>query len=265
VADIAGITRDELYELNPAFHRFATDPTGPFELLVPLDAADGLEATLLSLTPEQRMRIEHYEVRRGDTLAAVATHFNTTADMLRELNGLGKNEKPAVGAALMVPSADIRLPDKAMRAAALFDRPGRLAGRRGTRPVVHVVRRGENLQAIARRLGTDVQTLARLNNMEAGDTLRAGQKLVVGRKAGGGDATARATPRPATATQAASAAKAGTGRQVTYTVRRGDTLYSIARLLQVTVRDLLGWNGMGEGTAIRPGQKIVAFVAASRG
>jgi membrane-bound lytic murein transglycosylase D len=180
--------------------------------------------------------------------------------MLRELNGLEKTEKPAIGVALMVPSPDIRLPAKAMRAAALFDRPGRGASRRGARPVVHVVRRGENLQAIARRLGTDVQTLARLNNMEAGDTLRAGQRLLVGANAPPKSGKARAA-----APNAAGTASAGPGHQVTYTVRRGDTLYSIAKLLQVTVRDLLGWNGMGQDAAIRPGQKLVAFVAASRG
>ena len=38
-AQIAGITADEVYELNPAFHRWATDPTGPFYLLMPVDAA----------------------------------------------------------------------------------------------------------------------------------------------------------------------------------------------------------------------------------
>ena len=70
VAEIAGIPRDELYELNPAFHRFATDPTGPFELLVPADVADGLEATLLSLTPEQRLQVIERTAGRGDHVAA---------------------------------------------------------------------------------------------------------------------------------------------------------------------------------------------------
>src|SRR5471032_2543047 len=40
VADIAGISAEDLYTLNPAFHRFATDPTGPHRLLVPVDAAE---------------------------------------------------------------------------------------------------------------------------------------------------------------------------------------------------------------------------------
>ena len=49
-------------------------------------------------------------------------------------------------------------------------------------------------------------------------------------------------------------------RRVVYTVRRGDTLYSIARLLQVTVVDLVGWNGMNGDHSIKPGQTLVAFV-----
>ena len=43
------------------------------------------------------------------------------------------------------------------------------------------------------------------------------------------------------------------GRRVVYTVRRGDTLYSIARLLQVTVVELVGWNGMSGDHSIHPG------------
>jgi membrane-bound lytic murein transglycosylase D len=255
VAEIAGMPKDELYELNPAFHRFATDPTGPHMLLVPTEFADGLEQILLSLTPEQRMRATAYEVRRGDTVASIAAQFSTTPSVVRELNGMAANDKPVIGASLRVPSATVVLPEKAARAAALVDRPGRLRGRRLARAGVHVVRRGDTLYRIAHRMGTDVRTLARLNNMQVGDTLHAGQHLVISSRAPRSDGGARGSAR---------ASIAGSGRQVTYTVRRGDTLYGIARLLQVTVRDLLGWNSAVTASALRPGQKLVAFVA-SRG
>jgi membrane-bound lytic murein transglycosylase D len=250
VAEIAGITKEDLYELNPAFHRWATDPTGPYSLLVPVDAADGLEPTLLSLTPEQRMRVDRYEVLHGDTVASIATQYSTTPELLRHLNNMDSKEKPVIGAVLLVPSTTIQLPEKAMRAAALFDRPGRMSGRRGSRHGLHVVRRGDTLYGIAHRLGTDVATLARLNNMEVSDPLRAGQRLVVSSR----------PPRAESTGTRASGSSSGNARQVTYTVRRGDTLYGIARLLQVTVRELLGWNGISTGGAIRPGQKLVAFV-----
>jgi len=249
-AEVAGISKDELYALNPAFHRWATDPTGPYSLLVPVEAANGLEQTLLSLTPEQRMRVDRYEVSHGDTIASIATQYSTTPELLRHLNNMDSKEKPVIGAVLLVPSTTLQLPEKAMRAAALVDRPGRMSGRRGLRHGLHVVHRGDTLYGIAHRLGTDVATLARLNNMDVGDTLRAGQRLVVSSRA----------PRAEASSTRSSASNTGNARQVTYTVRRGDTLYSIARLLQVTVRDLLGWNGISTSGAIRPGQKLVAFV-----
>jgi len=247
VAEIAGITKDEIYELNPAFHRWATDPTGPYSLLLPLEVADGVEATLLSLSPEERMRVERYTVKPSDTVAAIAARYSTTASVLRELNGMDTTDKLAIGTELRVPASNIQMPEKAARAAQLVDRRG-VPSRRGARPVIHVVRRGDTLSAIARRMGTDMKTLASLNNMGVNDTIRAGQKLVV-------------SPQAAAKNKQTVTSSSGDGRRVTYTVRRGDTLYGIARLLQVSLGELLGWNGMSKGSIIKPGQKLVAFVS----
>jgi membrane-bound lytic murein transglycosylase D len=248
VADLAGISKDEVYELNPAFHRWATDPTGPYSLLVPIDVATGLEATLLGLTPEQRMRAEQYEVRAGDRVASIARRFGTTPAVIRELNGMEPSDRLVSTGMLRVPSSSVALPEKAARAAMLVDRRG--LPRRGTRPVVHVVRRGDSLWSIAQRLGTDANTLASLNGMAVGDTLKAGQRLIVSERA------------RASRTASIAPAADGSGRRVTYTVRDGDTLYSIARVLQVTVADLMGWNGLSKRSIIKPGQRLVAFVAA---
>src|SRR5260221_3653341 len=165
-AEVAGISKDELYALNPAFHRWATDPTGPYSLLVPVEAANGLEQTLLSLTPEQRMRVDRYEVSHGDTIASIATQYSTTPELLRHLNNMDSKEKPVIGAVLLVPSTTLQLPEKAMRAAALVDRPGLMSGRRCFRQRPHVVHPGDTLYGIAHRLGADVAPLARLNHMD---------------------------------------------------------------------------------------------------
>jgi membrane-bound lytic murein transglycosylase D len=255
VAEVSGVSKEVLYDLNPAFHRWATDPTGPYSLLVPAEAAEGLEQTLQGLTPEQRMRVASYQVSRGDTIAEIAKQYSTTPELLRHLNNLSSNEKPVIGSTLMVPSTAIDLPEKAMHAAALFDRPGRFGGRRFAHRGLHVVRRGDTLYAIAHRLHTDAHTLARLNNMDVNDPLRAGQRLVVASRA------PAATSAKLRGGGGAGEATVSGGHQVTYTVRRGDTLYAIARALQVSVRELLSWNGMLNGRSIRPGQKLVAFVA----
>ncbi|HXR20092.1 MAG TPA: LysM peptidoglycan-binding domain-containing protein [Steroidobacteraceae bacterium] len=261
VANIAGISTEDLYTLNPAFHRWATDPTGPHRLLVPADSAEGLEQTLAQLTPEQRMRIEHYSVQRGDTVASIARRFATKPEVIRELNELGLSDPLVIETALRVPSSNIVLPEKAARAAMLFDSPVRLRRHRGVRPDIRVVRRGDTLYGIAQRLGTDVQTLAAANGLRPGDRLHAGQKLRVASStpvAYSSSAAGKSAYRASASAQ--TVASSDSARRVLYRVRRGDTLYSIARLLQVTVIDLVGWNRMSGDHSIKPGQTLIAFV-----
>ena len=240
-AELAGVTTEEMYDLNPAFHRWATDPTGPHHLLVPVESAVAFSESLLQLTPDQRMRVERYTVRAGDTLTSVAQRFATTTQHLRELNELPAPASAlAEGAELRVPSAVSALPPRVLQAAARVD----ARSRRGqTVRAVHVVRRGDSLWSIAQRHKMDVVTLANLNRIDPNDTLRAGQRLVLHAQEAGSTA----------------AAESADGRRVTYVVRRGDTLSDIARTLRVTVASLREWNNIS-GSSIRAGQKLVAYV-----
>jgi len=247
-ADIAGITHEQLSELNPAFHRWATDPSGPHYLLVPADVAELFEQNVAQLTPEQRLNTTIYTVKPGDSVSSVAKQFNTKIEVIRELNDLPSGPL-LVGTDLRVPSTTVQLPPKVMLAAARVD--GRGAGR----PHVHVVRRGDTLWAVARRSGMDVNTLARINGMKTSDTLRAGQKLRL-----------TAAPTPARPTKVASSASSSDGeRRVTHTVRKGDTLSAIARLYQVTVAQITAWNGLTTRSLIKPGQKLTIRVSSRRG
>jgi len=284
-AELSGLATADLYALNPAFHRFATDPTGPHFLLLPVEVADTFRQNLLQLTPDQRMRVERYDTRKGDTVAAIAKRFGTTPGMIQELNGITANAKLDVDTELRVPSAVSSLPPKVLAAAALVD--GKSAIKRSTARHVHVVARGDSLAAIARKTGVPVARLASLNGLKPSEKLRAGQKLNLGTDAGTDDypvkagkstkadkatatakvdkATAKQTKvaKPAKAEKAPKTAKAATtpaGRKVTYVVRQGDTLFEIARNLEVSVANLTKWNSLGKKTALQPGQKLVAFV-----
>ena len=261
VAKLAGISVDDLYELNPAFHRWATDPTGPYHLLVPVDAAEGVQQAVLELTPEERMQVEHYTVRRGDTIATIATRYHSKPDVIRELNSLGTDEIPVIDAELRVPLPNIELPEKAARAALLADMPAARLRRHGGKPHIHVVHRGDTLYALAQRMGTDPQTLAAMNGMHPGDRLRAGQRLRVMNSGGGSGSL---VPASTESRRGGASTSADGPRRMTYIVRPGDTLYAIARLLQVSVGELASWNGMSGAHALRPGQTLVAFVKTAR-
>ncbi len=128
-AELAGLRPEELFELNPAFHRWATPPEGPHHLLLPLDAADTFRQNLAQLTPDERMRVIHHVVKPGETLAMVARRYDSQPLTIRMLNDLG-NGPLVAGTDLRVPSGSTVLPDKVLRAAARFDGGARRTPRR---------------------------------------------------------------------------------------------------------------------------------------
>ncbi|MGH8304611.1 MAG: LysM peptidoglycan-binding domain-containing protein [Steroidobacteraceae bacterium] len=233
-AEIAGISPEELYELNPAFHRWATDPSGPDYLLLPVESADVFTENIAQLSEDQRLGVAHYTVTRGDSVASVARRFSTTVNVVRELNDLPKG-RLTLGDDLRVPGSVTELPAKVMLAAARVDGRARWA----RRVHVQIVRRGDSLWAIARRHGMNVNTLAMMNGMQPGDTLHAGQRIRLSSAASGG---ARHHSR--------------SHRRVLYTVRHGDTVTQIAQLFQCSVPQLLSWNGLTSHSRIHAGQKL---------
>jgi membrane-bound lytic murein transglycosylase D len=241
-AELAGITVDEVYELNPGFHRWATDPAGPHVLLLPRESADAFQRNLELLSPDERVRVSLHKVRPGESVASIAKKYKTQPIVVRDMNSLG-SDSLVVGSEIRVPTAVVNLPAKVMLAAARVDGRG---NRSGKRPAVHVVRSGDSLWAIAKRHRMNVNTLARLNGMGPGDTLRAGQKLVLNTRGGAGSG--------------GRSVSSGGARSVSYQVRSGDTLSRIAQVFGVSVSDLVNWNGISKHSTLRVGQKLTVNV-----
>ena len=243
-AQLAGTSYDELVALNPGYNRWATDPEGPHRMLVPIDNADGFEAALKSLGPDDRVRFAQHEVKRRESLPMIAKQFGVSVAVISKINDL-KGGKVTPGQTLKIPEISAQLPDKVLLAASRVDRPQDFG--RKQRQIVYRVRGGETLSAIARRHGMPVSTLARLNNIGTGDPLVKGQRLVI-------KASTRRYRDEGTASE----------RRVRYTVRRGDTIFSISRQFQVSVTQLKSWNGLNKRHHIRAGQRLVMYVDSNR-
>jgi membrane-bound lytic murein transglycosylase D len=110
----------------------------------------------------------------------------------------------------------------------------------------HPISSGETLTHIAQRYRTSVSLLQQTNDLR-GSQIHAGSYLLVPQSlAAVGSAGARkpeSTPR--------------THAQHTHVVRRGDSLWSIARSYQVSVNDLLSWNGKGSSDLIQAGDTLI--------
>ncbi len=120
----------------------------------------------------------------------------------------------------------------------------------------HTVKRGDTVASLARRFKVSRTDLAEANGLSAKSKLRPGQELLIPR-APASLLASRGTGAPV-AVAARSQGSANDGAP-SYRVRRGDTLYAIARRFGVSVDELRAWNRLrdsrltpGDMLAVRP-------------
>lgn len=128
----------------------------------------------------------------------------------------------------------------------------------------YTVRKGESLPTIARRLRVSRADLAEANYLNTTARVQPGQRLVVPRAPAAALLAGRANA-PAVATRVADAEPEPREAEVTrtvYRVRKGDTLYSIARRHGVSVENLRAWNRL-KGSALSIGDRLQIHTARS--
>lgn len=252
-AELVGVTEAELHALNPAFNRWATDPGGPHQLLVPYESAESFRAAVAKLAPEVRMPLERHVVAPGETVTTLARRHDLPVATIAMLNP-GAGARLAPGSEVLLPASNIA----PLRAGLIIEGEHGQAPNHAVKPAharVYVVRQGDTLWSIARRNHVDVKTLAAMNGMKPHGSLSAGAKLKV--------ASLEEAP-------AARGRQGGTkgrhpkseepqARRVHYTVRNGDSLSRISEHFDVSVAQLKHWNSLS-GSTVHPGQKLVVYI-----
>ncbi len=173
------------------------------------------------ITPESAsVEYASYGVRRGDTLDGIASRHGTTVPDLMDINGIKAKNKIYVGQRLKVPG--VSLPADRQPPA---------------KPSVYVVKRGDNLDQIAGRYGTTVQTLMDINGLKSRNRIYVGQRLKIP-----GVSLSSKTRTPV--------------KPSVYVVKRGDSLEEIASRHGKTVQTLMDANGLKSKNRIYVGQRM---------
>ena len=206
-----------------------------------------------------------YVVGDGDTLFAIAKRFNVSVDALRSQNGLGRRASLSAGRKLRLPAGyrdkgpvttsgrpggsddEDRPPSASLRPHRKVElsTPDEVEPRADTARSVttrsitgrvvdiegpakrYTVRKGDNLEKIARKLDTEVDDLAKDNRLKKPYRLQPGQSLK------GPSSSAKA-----------------------YIVGRDDTLAGIARRFGVTETALRQANGLKRGAGVGAGHRL---------
>ena len=169
-AEAIGCDLDEIYRRNPALNRWATHPEGPHRLLVRAGSESIAERALAQIPEKERLAWIRHLVVPGETLSGIAVAYRTSVETLQHANRLPSTLIRA-GDHLFVPTTHRPLEDYARHSRALAGGP---AG-------VYVVKAGDTIWDIARRLGLKRQTLMVANQVGPDDILRIGQRLSIPR------------------------------------------------------------------------------------
>ncbi len=126
-----------------------------------------------------------------------------------------------------------------------------------SKPVYHIVKKGEYLSKIATAHHVTIDQLKEWNNLGK-STVYVGQKLRVSDPSQNTlasnlpDTTVKSSSAKVTGTE-----KASNTKNIIYTVQAGDTLWSIAQKYEgVTVEQIRQWNNMSKSSNLKVGQKI---------
>lgn len=175
-----------------------------------------------------------YVVQNGDNITTISEKHKVTIAQLREWNNL-TDTNLRQGSSLQI-AYDSKETVKL-----------ELAQSPELKEIQYTVQIGDNLGAIAKKFGASVQNLKEWNGLTSAK-IALGSQLIVAK-----DEIAITTNAVAVSTFKLKNTSKG---QQSYYVKKGDSLYSIAKKYPgITVSDIKKWNGMKEED-IKPGQKL---------
>ena len=160
-----------------------------------------------------------YTVKAGDTISQIARKFQLSTNQLLQLNSLSAK-------ALIVPGQKLKLVQNAVVPAAQAQ---------ANAATVHVVKRGETVQSIAKKYGISITTVLSINKLSATAIIFPGQRLAIG-------SVIPKQSKPVTPAM--------------HTVQAGETLASIANHYGISLSNLLSMNGFTESSLVYGGQTI---------
>jgi len=181
--------------------------------------------------------ITYYVVQKGDNLGNIAKKHNVSVEDIKEWNHLSTNAIQ-LGASLQVAKNDGSVKEELASAPELEN-------------VEYVVKKGDNLGNIAKKFGASLTDLEQWNNLPDHNIAIGSTLIVAKNEVAIINKTAAETFR-----KKENLASISKKNSINYYVKKGDSLYSIAKKYPgVTISDIKKWNDI-RGEDIKPGMKL---------
>ena len=224
-ADLAGLKPETIYELNPGFNQWATDPSGPHYLLLPIGVSDRFMTQLESLDENDLVRWDRYKIRRGDSLSRIASRYKIEVAVLKEINGMDDD--------LIIAGKEIMVP-----------RGSAWADKQSPREQLYVVLKGDTLWNISRKFKVSIEDLVLWNELNLEKPLQINQEIKIFSRY---ERIRQDLPSREL-------------RTMLYPVKSGDTISRIASKFEISPQKIQEWNEIEDVSKIFPGQVLKLFL-----
>jgi len=224
-ADLAGLKPETIYELNPGFNQWATDPSGPHYLLLPIGVSDRFITQLDSLDQNDLVRWDRYKIRRGDNLSRIASRYKIEVSVLKEINGMSSD--------LIIAGREIMVP-----------RGSAWANKQRPRERTYKVAKGDSLWDISKKFKVSIEDIVLWNELKIEKPLQINQAIKIFSRY---ERIRQDIPSKQL-------------RTMLYPVKSGDTVSRIASKFDISSSQIQEWNEIKDPSKIFPGQVLKLFL-----
>jgi membrane-bound lytic murein transglycosylase D len=173
---------------------------------------------------------DFYEVQKGDNLLSIAKKFNVSIEDLKEWNNLD-DSNVQMGSKLALANKQETVKE---------EEPTE------TKIVEYKVKKGDNLGSIAHKHNVSVAEIKEWNELED-NNVRLGATIIVSKTEIAANDTKFSNKENSASNQK--------DEVKLYYVKKGDSLFSIAKKYNVTASDIKKWNGI-KNESLKPGMKL---------
>lgn len=270
-AELSGIDIEEIYSLNAGAIRWATDPDGPHQLLLPVQAAAQFRTTLNSLQNGDQLTWRRYEVVAGDTISKLAKRFNSNIRSIQQSNNL-KSVRLKAGQTLLIPTALETSNSLVVAPERTSDIQQGEVSLENPVLIPHTLEAGDSLWSIARLYGVSAAQLVDWNGIDLISEVGIGEQVLVARNGyqqptvSNSDRVTDEDSTPAKVKQPVPASvkhKSDSNRpqktiqaSKSHVIKKGENLYRISLKYGIKLQQLLDWNNLKLDSVIVPGQSL---------
>ncbi|MBX7149331.1 LysM peptidoglycan-binding domain-containing protein [bacterium] len=251
LAKCAGVSVDEIRDLNPSLVAGVTPPGSKYDIVLPEGTADTFNENYCKVPRNSRANFVFHRVAKHETLYTIANKYKVPAQKIAQINNIAAKAKLAPGRIVMVPKEG-----KALEKLMAETQPGVVNKNDGLLTASSEIVPAKKEKAKNKKQRDNIETLVAQETENTQEPVApAFNETGVPTQANDVLAAAPAAPEAPSDVDPAMLA-------LTYRVQEGDTMMSVAQKFDISADQLASWNAFPKNAPLAAGSTI--FIAQPR-